>query len=132
MTGEVRRILVVEDNVALASVVRFNLERSGLSVAIARDGLEAWQLLQQGQFDLAIVDQQMPEMTGVELCQKIRGDARLAGLPLVMLTAKQLEMDLDYLRDQLGVLEVIPKPFSPRELTRIIQDSLSAQVAVDP
>lgn len=126
MSGEARRILVVEDNVALASVVRFNLERAGYVVTVARDGIAGWNALESEAFDLAVIDYQMPEMTGADLCDRLRRQERHAQLPIVFLTAKKFEIDQDYLHNELGVFEIIPKPFSPRALTRTIEDCLAA------
>ena len=71
------RVLVVEDNSALANVLTFNLKRSGYDVTIARNGREAWDILQNRSADLVVADHQMPEMSGIELCQKIRGHEQM-------------------------------------------------------
>ncbi len=121
MSDNPRRILAVEDNPALASVIRFNLRKAGFDVTCARNGHEAWQLLGRQQFDFLVTDHQMPEMTGYELCERMRGDARLCQLPIIMLTAKGLELELSKLKDKLGVLQILPKPFSPSELVQRIE-----------
>lgn len=122
MTGEAKKILVAEDNLALASVVKFNLERAGFNVTVAQNGREAWDFSQNDQFDLVLTDHQMPELTGVELCQRLREDERYARTPVIMLTAKGLELDLARLRDELGVAAAFPKPFSPIEIIAAIED----------
>jgi two-component system alkaline phosphatase synthesis response regulator PhoP len=124
-----KRVLVVEDNVALASVVRFNLERSGYAVTVVHDGREAWRRLYDEDFQLAVIDHQMPEMTGEDLCRLIRGYERCARLPIVMLTAKKYEVDHDVLQKELGVYDIISKPFSPRALARTVEDCLSGALA---
>lgn len=124
--AETKRVLVVEDNIALASVVRFNLERSGWQVAVANEGREAWRRLYDETFDLVIIDHQMPEMTGEELVRLIRGHAPSARTPVVMLTAKLYEIDVDYLKNELHVYDIIPKPFSPRALTQAVEDCFAA------
>ncbi|MEQ8791291.1 MAG: response regulator [Pirellulaceae bacterium] len=121
-----KRVLVVEDNVALASVVRFNLEKIGCNVTIANAGREAWRRLFDDPFDLAVLDHQMPEMTGEELCRLIRGHQPCARLPVIMLTAKMYEIDRDRLKNDLDVYDIIPKPFSPRALTQAVEDCLAA------
>jgi two-component system alkaline phosphatase synthesis response regulator PhoP len=121
----VRRILVAEDNAALAAVVRFHLERAGLQVDLARNGREAWDLLQNGSYAMVITDQQMPEMSGTEICTLMRGDPRLASVPVLMLTAKSLELDSSRLREELGVRELLPKPFSVCELTETVRGCLA-------
>jgi CheY-like chemotaxis protein len=124
-----KRILVAEDNVALAHVVRFHLERAGFCVTIARNGREAWDFLQIGSFDLLVTDQQMPEVSGCDLCKSMRQDHRFSGMPIVMLTAKGLEIEQQWLREELGVRQVLPKPFSVIQLTETIVDCLSATSA---
>lgn len=121
-----KRILVAEDNGALALVVRFNLERAGFQVALARNGREAWDLLQKQDFDMVVTDQQMPEMSGCEVCRLMRGEPRLAELPVVMLTAKGLEIERGRVCEELGVREILPKPFSPRELVDKVEECLAA------
>jgi CheY-like chemotaxis protein len=121
-----KRILVAEDNAALAIVVRFHLERAGFAVVTAADGDEMWERLQAEPFDLVVTDQQMPGATGCEVCQRMRKDPALADLPVVMLTAKGLEMELGWLRDELGVREVLPKPFSLQELVETVENCLAA------
>ncbi len=119
------RILVAEDNVAMLSVIRFTLERAGFEVTTAPSGQAAWDLLQQHEFDLLVSDFQMPGITGGDLCQRVREHPRLAAMPVILLTAKGLELDLTRYRDQLSVSAIMAKPFSPRELTRTVQDCLA-------
>ncbi len=124
MSSERKRILVADDNPALSSVVRFNLQRAGFAVTVARNGLEAWNHLERNSFDMVVTDHQMPEMTGCELCERMRGDSRHAETPIIMLTAKGLELELPRLQEELGVVAVFPKPFSPVELVKAIADRL--------
>lgn len=124
MTNRPPQILVAEDNMALASVVRFNLERVGMHAVVARNGLEAWNHLQHEAFDFLVTDHQMPQMSGCDLCRRMRADPRFANTQIIMLTSKGLELELPRLRDELGILAVFPKPFSPLEIVRVIQSSL--------
>jgi len=121
-TANKARVLVAEDNPALALVVRFHLENAGFRVTVARNGEETWGLLQREDFDAVVTDQQMPGLSGAEVCARMRREARLAEIPVVMLTAKGLEMELDRLRKELGVWKVLPKPFSVRQLVEIVED----------
>ena len=98
-----KRVLVAEDNSALASVVRFNLERVGFEVSVASNGLEAWELAQANDFDLVVTDQQMPELTGCELCKLLRQTEGYRDVPIIMLTAKGLELELSRLRADLAI-----------------------------
>ena len=119
------KILVAEDNPALVAVISFNLRRSGLEVMAARNGREAWEAAQASTFDVVVTDHQMPEMTGVELSQKLRGLPQYAQTPIIMLTAKGLELDLNHLKTSLGIAAALPKPFSPVEMVKIVHDCLN-------
>lgn len=110
------RVLVVEDNRVMADVMRFNFNRAGFDAVVAANGRIAWDLLQTQTFQLLVTDYQMPEMDGSELCRRVRAELRLAGLPVILLTAKGLEIDRDHLTVDLGVSLIMHKPFSPRQL----------------
>jgi len=121
-----KRVLVAEDNAALASVIRFNLQRAGLQVTVAQDGLEAWEHTQNEQFDLVVTDQQMPKMTGCELCERLRQQDAYREVPIIMLTAKGLELELPRLREELGISATFLKPFSPKEVVAAVEEQLVA------
>ncbi|MBX7072243.1 MAG: response regulator [Pirellulales bacterium] len=124
-----QRVLVAEDNVALREVVRFNLELAGYQVSAARHGKEALELFAQRDFDILVTDHQMPEMTGCELCAHLRHDGQHADMPIIMLTAKGYELDLAALYSDLGVREVMVKPFSPQSLVSVIEKHLALSAA---
>lgn len=124
MSNTARLILVVEDNTAMGLVLRLNLERAGYEVVVAGNAEDAWQLLQSQEFHLAVIDHYLPGMSGSELCSKIRHREDLHDMPLMMLTAKKLELKVDQLLNELRVWKVIPKPFSPSALTRWIHECL--------
>jgi two-component system, chemotaxis family, chemotaxis protein CheY len=128
MDHSTKHILVAEDNAALASVVRFNLERAGFRVTVANDGLQAWENLQHDTYDLLLTDQQMPEMTGCELCQTLRSVPDFADLPVILLTAKGMELELPRLRDELKITATFLKPFSPKEIVKAVEECLAAVV----
>jgi CheY-like chemotaxis protein len=123
-----KRILVAEDNAAMASVVQFNLERAGFFVTVAHDGLTAWEFLQEESFDLLLTDQQMPGMTGCQLCEHVRAVAALADMPVILLTAKGLELELPRIRDELKITATFLKPFSPKEVVKAVEDCLAAVI----
>jgi len=131
MKSESQKILVVDDQRAILSVVRFNLERAGFTVTVAQSGPEAWKLLQTEDFDLIVTDYQMPEMNGEELCRHIRQDARLTNIPIILLSGKGLELDLAQLRKEFGVHKVIFKPFGPSSLVATIEACLKQNVTAD-
>lgn len=120
------RILIAEDNQALSSVLRFNLERAGHEVIIANDGAEAFELVQESQYDVVLTDQQMPRMTGHEFCTRMREMDNYASIPVIMLTAKGLELELSELKNELGISATFIKPFSPSAVVRRVSECLES------
>ncbi len=100
---------------------------AGFDVTVARNGAEAWTLLQRQDFEVLVTDHQMPEMPGAEVCRRMRQDERLARVGVVMLTAKGLEMELDRMQSELGVWQVLPKPFSVRKLVEAVDECSKRQ-----
>jgi DNA-binding response OmpR family regulator len=105
-------ILVVEDEEDIASMVRAYLERDGFRVVWAARGTEGLHALEQNDVRLAILDLQLPDTDGLDLCRAIRSCSRL---PVVMLTARDEEIDR-VTGLELGADDYVTKPFSPREL----------------
>jgi CheY-like chemotaxis protein len=126
MTVNNAKILVVEDNKALSGVVTFNLVRAGFQVTAVGNGKEALEALQHGSFDLILTDQQMPSMTGIELCENVRRLPSYENIPIILLTAKCMEMNFSELRERIGLSAALPKPFSPSELINCIEECLAA------
>ena len=126
MSSDLRQILVAEDNPALSQVICFNLQQAGFPVTAAGNGREALEFLTAGHYDLVITDHQMPEMTGWDLCIEMRKVAAHAQTPVIFLTAKKLELDLEQLKGEFGVVAAFAKPFSPSELVCAVKDCLSA------
>jgi len=131
MANEKARILLVEDNVALSGVICFNLSRAGYKVTAVSDGREAMEAIanQQNRFDLVLSDQQMPKMTGIQLCEHVREIPEYQQTPFILLTAKCMEIDAAKLRQRLGLTAALPKPFSPSELLTSIEESLLSNCA---
>src|SRR5258708_6683114 len=103
------RVLVVEDNRVMADVMRFSFNRASFSSTVALNGRIAWDLLQIEAFDLLVTDLQMPEMDGEELCRRIRAEPRFDDLPIILLTAKGLEIDRDRLARELRLNLILYK-----------------------
>ncbi len=91
--GAQKRILVVDDSVTVREVQRQLLGARGYLVDVAVDGVEGWAMLRNGQYDLAVVDVDMPRMSGLELTRTIRADARLARLPVIIVSYKEGDED---------------------------------------
>ena len=119
------RILVVEDEPAMAHVIGFNLKRVGFDVVLAKNGREGMECVMERQFDLIITDQQMPVMNGTEFCRQMRKLDAYADVPMIMLTAKGLELEPDFGSKNLGISVMFPKPFSPSELVEAVQHCLA-------
>jgi CheY-like chemotaxis protein len=126
MNRTTKRVLIAEDNPALAHVLRFNLQRAGLDVTVASDGNQAWDRLRGETYDLVVADHQMPGMTGVELLARARELDDYANTPLVMVTAKAMELDTKRLQEQLGLAAVFGKPYSPLGLMETIETLLES------
>ena len=98
---------------------------SGDAVGNGREAIDA---LQRNRFDLVLSDQQMPKMTGIQLCEHIREMPDHVHTPFILLTAKCMEIDVAKLRQRLNVSAALPKPFSPSELLTCIEESLASNV----
>ena len=108
-------ILVVEDEPALATLLRYNLEKEGFSVAEAHDGEEAFLQLAERIPDAILLDWMLPQISGLEICRQIRRAPRWRTLPVVMLTAKGEETDRVRGLEG-GADDYVAKPFSVTEL----------------
>ena len=109
------RVLVVEDEAAIAELVAMNLRHAGLNVVLAADA-EAVQREVNGELpDLVLLDWMLPGQSGLQLAQRWRADARTRALPIIMLTARAAEDDRVRGLDA-GADDYLSKPFSPREL----------------
>ena len=113
------KILVVDDEQSIRELITFNLEKAGYQVLCAEDGLEALKLIQD-KVDLVVLDLMLPGVDGLEVCRRLKGEQQTAGIPVIMLTAKDEEID-KILGLELGADDYLTKPFSPRELVARIK-----------
>jgi DNA-binding response OmpR family regulator len=111
-----KRILLSDDEIHILRAMEFKLKKGGYEVEITCDGEQAWEAIQNRKPDLLITDCQMPRLSGLELINRLRNNPQTADIPVFMLTAKGYELSQELLFDQLRVLRVLAKPFSPREL----------------
>lgn len=109
------RILIVEDEAALSTLLAYNLEKEGFTVRVAADGEQAVEALAEEQPDLVLLDWMLPHYSGIEICRRIRRDPATRALPVIMLTAKGEEADRIRGLDT-GADDYVTKPFSPAEL----------------
>ena len=118
------RILVADDDVDIRELVEFKLSTLGHDVVAVGDGQAAIDACQAQRPDLAVLDVMMPGVSGLEAVRVIRADPALAGLPVILLTARAQESDVETGFDT-GADDYITKPFSPRELASRVQALLS-------
>lgn len=109
------RILVAEDEEALRTLLKYNLEKDGYEVTLAADGEEALARLNERLPDLLLVDWMMPGASGIEVCRSVRQNSQSRGLPIIMLTARGEESDRIRGLD-MGADDYLIKPFAVTEL----------------
>ncbi|TDQ39146.1 response regulator transcription factor [Aureibacillus halotolerans] len=108
-----KKILVVDDEPSIVTLLKYNLEQAGFEVITADDGEKALQMIAQEATALVVLDLMLPKMDGVEVCKQLRQQKNQ--LPILMLTAKDDEFD-KVLGLELGADDYMTKPFSPREV----------------
>jgi CheY-like chemotaxis protein len=122
------KILIAEDNVVMSHVLRFNLTRTGKHVVVAENGSVALQAARRDKFGLVISDYQIPVMNGLDFCRRLRKLNAYRDVPLILCSAKGYEIDEARLREELGIAAVVFKPFSPREITELVDELMAARV----
>jgi DNA-binding response OmpR family regulator len=117
-------VLVADDDEDILTLVALRFRRSGLEVILARDGEEALELIHTRAPDAAVLDIAMPKLTGLEVVRRLRDDEATKSLPIVLLTARAAEKDVE-LGLEAGADEYITKPFSPQDLYACVQSVLA-------
>jgi two-component system, OmpR family, phosphate regulon response regulator PhoB len=108
-------VLVVEDEAALADLLKYNLEKEGYRVSVANDGEEALVVADESAPDLVVLDWMLPKAPGIEVCRRLRARQDTRNTPIVMLTARTEEGDRIRGLD-VGADDYLTKPFSMNEL----------------
>jgi two-component system catabolic regulation response regulator CreB len=111
------RILIVEDEPSIVDTIQFPLETDGCMTESCGTGGEALSLLAKGRFDLVVLDVGLPDMTGFEVCRRIRATSNV---PILFLTARSEEIDR-VVGLEIGGDDYVSKPFRPRELSARIR-----------
>lgn len=109
-----QKILVVDDETSIVTLLQFNLEQSGFDVVCASNGRQAVEMVHKHSPDLMILDLMLPEKDGLQVCKELRQEK--INIPILMLTAKDDEVD-KIIGLELGADDYLTKPFSPREVT---------------
>lgn len=128
MVVETRRnplIMVVDDSITMRKVTTRVLERADMEVITAKDGLDAVEKLQDNVPDLMLLDIEMPRMDGYELATYMRNDARLRGVPIIMVTSRTGEKHRQR-AIEIGVERYLGKPYQEADLLRNVQETLRA------
>lgn len=116
-------ILIAEDEAAQAEILEYNLRHEGYEVARAKDGQEALRAVQERAPDLVVLDWMLPEVSGLEVCRRLRNAEATRHVPILMLTARGEEDDR--VRGfEVGADDYVVKPYSPRELVARIKSVL--------
>lgn len=113
-----RKILIVEDEQSIATLITYNLQRAGYETTVASDGKQALQYVEQQPFDFIVLDLMLPGIDGMQVCKTIREAEN--DVPILMLTAKSDEEN-KVLGLQSGADDYLTKPFSPKELIARIE-----------
>src|SRR5262245_57780884 len=108
-------VLVIDDEKDVVELLRYNLEKDGFEVIAAREGESGLKAAISAPPDAIVLDVMMPGLDGLAVCRRLRGEARTARIPIVLLTARAAEADR-VVGLELGADDYVVKPFSPREL----------------
>jgi two-component system phosphate regulon response regulator PhoB len=124
-------ILVIEDEEDVADLVRYHLRKAKYRVVISADGADGAKLAVSEKPDAIVLDVMLPKLNGFEVTKRLRSDARTAGIPILILSAKgETENRIKGL--EFGADDYLPKPFSPKELLLRIQALLRRKGAPAP
>ncbi len=114
------KVLLIEDDLNITELVRYNLERANFDINTVADGEEGLYLAVQDTPDVILLDWMLPNLSGLEICRQLRRKAATANVPIIMLTARADEPDR--IRGlEMGADDYVVKPFSPKELIARIQ-----------
>ncbi len=114
------KVLVVEDELNIATIIKVNLQNEGFEVEIAGDGVEGYEKYKSFSPDIILLDIMMPKMNGFEVCEKIREESMV---PIIMLTARAEESD-KVKGLELGADDYVVKPFGVKELVARVQANI--------
>lgn len=116
----ITKIMVVEDEASIAALLEYNLSKEGFSVTVANDGEEALIKIDEDRPDVVVLDWMLPNVSGIEVCRRLRAKQETRSIPVIMLTARAEEADKVRGFD-MGADDYLVKPFSMSELTARIR-----------
>lgn len=118
------KIVIAEDEPDIRDLITFTLRFAGFEVIAGANGEEGYELAKREKPDLVMMDVRMPKMTGYEACRKIKADPEIAHIPVIFLSAKGQESEIQT-GIEAGADEYLLKPFAPGDLTERIRAVLS-------
>ena len=121
-----KNVFVVEDEEDILDLIRHHLTKEGFVVASATDGLDAVKAIMRKPPDLILLDLMLPGLDGLEVCRQLKKDPKTAGVPILMVTAKDEESDV-VAGLELGADDYIVKPFRMKELVARVRTALRRQ-----
>ena len=119
------KVLIADDEPNIVISLEFLMKREGHQVLVARDGQQALEMIRRERPDLVLLDVMMPGRSGFDVCQAVRADESLAGVKIVLLTAKGRDTDVAK-GMALGATDYMTKPFSTKELAARVRQLLGA------
>ncbi len=122
MSTSPRKVLIAEDNPGLARVLSFKFKASGFLPVTCADGQLAWEAFQGDDFVAVLSDQEMPRMTGIELCRNVRSSK--PNLPFFLVTGRQLEIAGTGIVEELKITQCFAKPFSPGSVVEAVEEAI--------
>lgn len=118
------RVLIVEDTLIMADVLKRSLTRAGFNPKVAPNGVVACEMIQQQRFDTVVTDFRMPRMNGDEFVRNLRMTPLNCDVPVIFVSSRGLEVDTEQLRVDLGIRAFLFKPFSPTQLIDVVTECL--------
>lgn len=109
------KILLIEDEEDIASLIQLQAELAGYKVVIEHDGLNGWRAVEREKPDLVLLDIMLPGQNGLDVCRKIKAHPEYKNIPVIMISARGDELDI-VLGLELGADDYVAKPFSPKVL----------------
>ncbi|NYD99611.1 DNA-binding response OmpR family regulator [Kineosphaera limosa] len=124
MSADPMRVVVADDDADIRELVTFKLQQAGYEIDAVADGAQAWASISEAPPRLAVLDVMMPGLSGLDVLRKVREDERTKTVPVILLTARSRDSDVDS-GFATGATDYVIKPFSPRELVHRVSSVLA-------